>query len=426
MRWTARGAAAVLGAALATGIPADRAFGAGLANSTPQSITTIAGNGTAGTSGDGGLAVQAELNRPNGVALDQLGNLYISDGGNNLVRKVVNPTTLNADTITAVAGTGDRGFGGDGGPAVDAKLNRPFGVAVDSAGDLFIADSGNNRVREVLPSGIITTFAGSGSCGKKIPIGDGLPAVQASLCRPTGVAVDSNGVYISDSGHREVRVVNAAGIIEAFAGKAKSVHPYAWRGDKPKPKPKPTRIKLEFPTGLAVDALHDVFITDTGASTVLEVLADGTIRTVAGTGKPGYSGDTGPATRATLNEPTGVGVDQMGNVYISDTRNNRLRQVAPSGVISTIAGTGRFGFSGDGGPATQARLAFPTGSIAASGSDIYFSDLANQRVRGVFTGPPPVLPQAPWAMALPLVAAALGACTYGLVRRRRRAGLSTA
>jgi hypothetical protein len=392
-------------------------------NTTPQSITTIAGNGTAGASGDGGPAVQAELNRPNGVALDQLGNLYISDGGNNQVRKVVNPTAINVDTITTVAGTGARGFAGDGGPAVAAELNRPLAVAVDSAGDLFIADSENNRVREVLASGTITTFAGNGSCGKKVPIGDGLPAVQASLCRPTGVAVDSNGVYISDSGHREVRIVNAAGIIQAFAGKAKSVHPNDRRSDTPKAKP--TKIKLEFPAGLAVDSLRDVFITDTGASQVLEVLADGTVRTLAGTGKAGYSGDGGPATGARLNEPSGVGVDQMGNVYLSDTGNNRLRQVAPSGVISTIAGNGQFGFSGDGGPATQARLAFPTGSIATSGSDIYFSDLANHRVRGVFMGLPPVLPQTPWAIALPLATLALAGCTYLLVRRRRRTGIST-
>jgi hypothetical protein len=424
MRWTGKVAAAVLGALLATGVPAARAFGADLMSSTPQSITTIAGNGTAGASGDGGPAVNAELNRPDGVALDLLGDLYISDGGNNQVRKVVNPTSINTDTITTVAGTGAPGFGGDGGPAVAAKLNRPFGIAIDSAGDLFIADSENNRVREVLPSGIINTFAGDGSCGKKIPIGDGLPAVQASLCRPTGVAVDGKDVYISDSGHREVRVVNAAGIIQAFAGKAKPVHPNDWHGDKPKSNP--TRIKLEFPTGLAVDALHDVFITDTGASQVLEVLADGTIRTLAGTGKSGFSGDGGQATKATLNEPTGVGVDQMGNVYIADTRNNRLRQVAPNGVISTIAGTGRFGFSGDGGPATQARLAFPTGSIATSSSAIYFSDLANQRVRGVFTGPPPVLPETQWVIALPLATLVLGGSTYLLVRRRRRAGISSA
>jgi hypothetical protein len=418
---TGKGAAAVIGVLLATGVTAAPASGASLTSSTPLSITTIAGNGTAGASGDGGPAVNAQLHSPNGVALDGLGNLYISDGANNRIRKVMNPTAVNADTIATAAGTGQAGFRGDGGPAVAAELNRPSGIAIDAAGDLFVADAENNRVREVLASGIILTFAGNGSCGRKIPIGDGLPAVKASLCHPMGVAVDGRDVYISDTGHDEVRVVNAGGIIDGFLGHGKFAH----GGDRRAELSNSAQIKLELPTGLAVDALGDVFITDTGASKVLEVLADGTVRTLAGTGKPGYSGDGGMATGARLNRPTGVGVGQTGDVYIADTRNNRLRQVTSNGVISTVAGTGRFGFSGDGGSATKARLAFPIGSIAASGTNIYFSDTANQRVRGLFSGPPPVLPETQWAIALPLATFALGAGAYVLVRRRRRAGLST-
>jgi sugar lactone lactonase YvrE len=410
------------------------AFGQGLLGSTAQSITTIAGNGMPGSSGNGGPAVSAQLNRPNGVAIDLTGALYISDGANNTVRKVVNPTSLNTDIITAFAGTGERGFLGDNGPATSAELNRPAGVAVDHAGDVFTADSGNNRVREVLPSGTIKTFAGNGLCGRRVPIGNGLQATRASLCAPTGVAVDGDKVYISDTGHAQVRVVGAAGIIQAFTGRVPGNQKSATDP------PKATKTKLGMPTGLAVDSAHDVIIADTSDCVIREVQPDGKIRTVAGTGKCGNGGKgngksgesltaasdraTAPssgaqATKTELNRPTGVGVDAMGDIYIADTLNNLVREVKPSGVISTVAGTGSFGFSGDGGLATKAELASPTGSLAISGSAIYFSDTANARVRGVFTGPPPVLPETQWAIALPLAALILVAGAV-LLRHRRR------
>jgi hypothetical protein len=396
------------------------AFGEGLLGSTTQSITTIAGNGMPGSGGDGGPAVSAELNRPNGVAIDLTGALYISDGVNNTVRKVVNPTSLNTDIITTIAGNGS------------VKLDRPSGVAVNNAGDVFIADSGNNLVREVLPSGTITTFAGNGLCGTQVPIGNGLPATQASLCAPQGVAVDGSNVYISDSGHAQVRVVGPDGVIQGFAGKV--------QGGKQKGQtdpPKATKTKLGVPTGLAVDNAHDVFIADTGDCVIREVQPNGKIHTVAGTGKCGNGGKgnggaalaapdrSSPpnkgakATKTELNRPTGVGVDAMGNFFIADTLNNLIREVNGNGIISTVAGTGRFGFSGDGGLATSADLAFPTGSLAISGSTIYFSDTANARVRGVFMGAPPVLPETQWAIVLPLVAAFIIGGVF-LVRRLRR------
>jgi sugar lactone lactonase YvrE len=401
---------------LVTGVQVGPAFAVSLTSATPQSITTIAGNGFTGASGDGGPAVNAELNGPNGVALDLSGDLYISDGANNRIRKVVNPTAIHTDTITTIAGNGMSGFEGDGGPAGAAELNKPSGIAIDSAGDLFIADSGNNRVREVPASGNIETFAGDGACGPGAPLGDGLPAVQASLCHPSGVAVDGSRVYISDSGHHVVRVVDSAGIIRTFAGAGTSGR----ANDGDKNGRDPPKISLDFPTGLAVDAAHDVFIADSGASQVLEARPNGTLQTFAGTGKPGFKGDGRPATKARLNGPTGVGVDLMGDVYIADTFNNRLREVNGSGVISTVAGTGQFGFSGDGGSATQADLGLPTGSVAVSSSAIYFSDTANQRVRGVFTGPPPVLPETSWAIVLPLAAIAVVGAGYVLMRRRHR------
>jgi hypothetical protein len=398
------------------------AFGEGLLGSTAQTITTIAGNGMAGSGGDGGPAVSAELNRPNGVAIDLAGDLYISDGASNTVRKVVSPTSLNTDIITTIAGDGSN------------KLNRPAGVAVNNAGDVFIADSGNNRVREVFPSGTIETFAGNGLCGRRVPIGNGLPATKASLCGPTGVAVDGNKVYISDTGHAQVRVVGPNGIIQGFAGKL----PGGKQKSATDP-PKATNTKLGAPTGLAVDSAHDVFIADTADCVIREVRPDGKIRTAAGTGKcgrggngngngealtaaPGRSGASsgGPrATKTELNRPTGVGVDAIGNLFIADTLNNLIRKVNGNGVISTVAGTGRRGFSGDGGLATSAELALPTGSLAISGSTVYFSDTANSRVRGVFMGPPPVLPETQWAVALPLVAVFLIGGIF-LVRRLRR------
>ena len=197
----------------ATGLLAGPAFA-----STPLNINTVAGNNIAGSTGNGGPAVKAELHTPSGVAY-AAGSLYIADSSNNEVRKVVNPTTINTDTISVVAGTGASGFSGDGGPATSAQLDAPTGVAVDSSGDIFIADSGNSRVREVVAStGKIKTVAGTGKCSSTL--GNGGAATSASLCLPTGVALDSSGnLYIADSGHAEVRVVNlSTGIINDYAG----------------------------------------------------------------------------------------------------------------------------------------------------------------------------------------------------------------
>ncbi len=387
------------------------------ASPTPQSITTLAGNGTSGSTGDGGVAVHAELNAPTGVALDLTSNLYIADSGNNKVRKVVHPTTLNQDIISTAAGNGTRGFAGDGGSAVAAELNTPTGIAVDGAGDLFIADTGNNRIREVVAStGHIKTFAGNGRCGKSAPLGNGGSATSASLCSPTGVALDTSGnVYISDSGHSEVRVVNTSGVIMDFAGNGS----YGYSGDGGQA----TKAQLGIPSGVVADSAHDVFIADSADTVVRKVNSAGVITTFAGTGKFGYSGDGGPATKAKLQVPTGVGVDTFGDVIIADTFNNRLREVNAAGTISTIAGTGANGFSGDGGPATQAKLSIPTGAVAVDGTAIYFSDSGNERVRGIFNGPPPVLPETAWVVALPIgVVAILG----GFVLYRRRRSMATA
>lgn len=384
-----------------------------------QTITTVAGDGTDASSGDGGIAINAAIASPAGVAEDLAGSLYVVDSGGNKIRKVVAPTSLNLDTISTLAGTGARGFGGDGGPASSAQLDDPRGVAVDEHGNVFIADTGNNRVREVVAgSGVIETIAGDGGCVSSLrgqkhrdQLGNGGPATGATLCSPTGVAVDSAGnVYISDTGHSEVRVVNAAGVIDDYAGDGMS----GYHGDGHLS----TKARLASPTSLALNSEHDLYIADTGNSVIREVTPVQVISTFAGTGTPGYSGDGGAATNARLNAPSGVGVDQLGEVFVADTENNRVRVVDSAGVINSVAGTGTKGYSGDGGPALDAELALPTGSIAADGTAVYFSDTANNRVRGVFTGPPPVLPEAGWVVALP-ASAILLAVGYLLIRRRR-------
>jgi hypothetical protein len=334
--------------------------------------------------------------------------------------------------ITTVAGDGRAGFSGDGGLAVGAELRHPAGVTVDNRGEILIADTGNNRVRKVSTNGTMTTLAGNGRCGSDqgadsqgeddnhlpasaSPSGD--RDTVASLCQPFGVAADTHGnVYITDPGHSEVKVVNAQGDIQIFAGNGM----FGYSGDGGPA----TSARLGLPTGIAVNALGDVFIADSADNVVREVLPSGIIETFAGNGHFGYSGDGGVATKARLATPTGVGTDALGDVFVADTSNNRIREVDPAstiGTVTTVAGTGMGGFSGDGGPATAARLSSPVGSLAVTGRSVYFSDTGNQRVRGLFTGPPPVLPETGFVILLPLVGIAAGAGVLYIRHRRRGA-----
>jgi trimeric autotransporter adhesin len=307
-------------------------------------IDTVAGDGTQGFSGDGGPAPSAELDIPFGVAADPAGDVFIADTQNNRIRKV-SPT----GTITTVAGSGTPGFSGDGGPAISASLNHPMGVALDSSGNIYIADEYNNRIREVSTTGTITTVAGSGGPGNS---GDGGPATSAQLYYPTGIAVDGSGnLFIADSDNNRVRKVSA-GIITTVAGNGNAGFSCA-NGSA-------TGVALHTPQGVAVDAAGDLFIADYGNQCIRKV-SGGSITTVAGNGLASFSGDGGPATSASLNYPTGVAVDSFGNLYIADFVNNRIRMVNAAGTISTFAGTGKAGFSGDGGLATNAWLYEPSG-----------------------------------------------------------------
>ena len=332
----------------------------------PGTIVTVAGTGTAGYSGDGGLAVDAQVAVPLGVAVDSQGNLYMADTENHRVR-MVDPS----GTVVTVAGTGAPGYSGDGGPAVDAQLAQPFGVATDAAGNLYVADTGNYVIRRVDPTGRITTVAGNGTQGDS---GDGGPAVSAQIGEPLEVAADGAGnLYIASLDNQGIRRVDRSGRIETVAGV-----PSAY--------------------GIAVDEAGTLYVPNVESHVVHRVDPSGRVTTVAGTGTRGYSGDGGPATSARIHSPTDVAVDSAGNLYIVDTENYRVRRVDPSGVIATVAGTGTRGYSGDGGPATSARLGGSEGILRLAvdpAGNLYIADTENHRVRKVTLATVGVVPSLP-------------------------------
>jgi len=329
-------------------------------------LTAVAGNGVAAFSGDGGSATSASLSYPMAAVFDATGNLYIGDRDNSRIRKV-SPN----GTITTVAGSGVAGFSGDGGPATLARLRAPSGVAVDSAGNLYVSDGGDNRIRKVRPGGIIATVAGNGAAGFS---GDGGPASAASLNWPQGLALDAAGnLYIADRGNSRIREVNvASGIITTVAGAGRG---YSGDGGPA------TAAKLITPAGVAVDSDGSIYIADFDAYAIRRVNPQGTITTVAGGNGNGFSGDGGPATKAKLNWPRALAFDAAGNLFIGE--NPRIRKVSPSGVITTVAGNGRFRFSGDGGPAVSATLASPVRAALDVYGNLYIADWRNNRVRKV-------------------------------------------
>ena len=354
---------------------------------TGGTITTIAGNGVYRFGGDGGHAISATLWNPGGVAVDSAGSLYIADADNYRIRKV------SGGIITTVAGTGTSDFSGDGGPATSASLVQPFGVAVDSAGNLYIADPAGERILKV-SGGIIATVAGNAS-GAGFS-GDGGPATSASLSDPVGVAVDSAGsLYIADRGSNRVRKVSG-GTITTVAGNGT----VGFSGDGGPA----TDASLWTPDGVAVDSAGDLYIADAGNSRIRKV-SGGTITTVAGNGTVGFSGDGGPATGAALNYPVAAAVDSVGNLYIADYFNNRVRKVS-GGTITTVAGNGNQGFSGDGGPATNASLTESFGVAVDSVGNLYVADTYNNRVRQVLVNPP--LSSAPTSSGLLTLSASSG------------------
>lgn len=319
------------------------------------SVTVVAGTGTAGFSGDGGPATSAQLTGPSGLALDEMGNLFIVDAGNFRVRKV-SPD----GRIRTVAGNGSGGgatMGGDGVPATSAKLDYPRGIAVDRAGNLFVSTI--NRIRKITPAGIIETVAGA----------------QGDLKEPKGIAADASGnLFIADSGNKRIRKVTPSGNIDTVVGEA----------------------TLTSPQSVAADAAGNLFIVDEGLTAlgggtftssprIWKAEANGVTSVIAGIGPSsyGFGGDGGPATQARFGRPSGLAIDGSGNLYIADTDNDRIRKVSAGGIISTVLGNGTKNFSGDGGPAAAAELNWPSGLAFDAAGDLFIADVFNARVRKI-------------------------------------------
>jgi hypothetical protein len=331
-------------------------------------INTLAGNGTGGYSGDGGEATSAELNHPYDATVDGYGNLFIADYNNDCIREVG-----TNDIITTAAGNGTAGYSGDGGWATNAELNHPEGVVVDGYGNLYIADFGNNRIREVGTNGIITTVAGNGSQGYS---GDGGVATNAELNSPRGVAVDGFGnLFIADAGNERIREVGTNGIITTVAGNG--VAGYSGDGGVA------TNAELNNPWGVAVDGFGNLFTADNENQRIRKVGTNGIITTVAGNGKNGDSGDGGAATNAELWYPASVAVDGFGNLFFANQFYDIIREVGTNGIITRVAGHGVSGYSGDGGAATNAELSSPSGVAVDGFGNLYIADTGNYRIREV-------------------------------------------
>ncbi|HHY71816.1 MAG TPA: cadherin-like domain-containing protein [Bacillus bacterium] len=335
-------------------------------------IKTIVGTGKAGYSGDGESATAAQLYEPRGLVIDNSGNLLIADTVNFKIRKV------DSDgVITTIAGNGTEGNSGDDGPATEAQLAHPYGMAIDNSGNLFIADDGNHRVRKVDSKGRITTIAGVGGYGEGCGYsGDNDSATAAKLCSPRGLVIDNSGnLFIADNWNNRVRKVDK-GTITTIAGNGAG----NYSGDDGLA----TKATLYGPTDLAIDN-GNLFFTDSFNHRIRKVDSDGVITTIAGFGARGqgggYSGDNGPATEAQLNTPQQLVIDSSGNLFIADTYNHRIRKVDSDGTITTIAGNGTKGYSGDNGPATEAQLSTPHGLAIDNSGNLFIADTANHRIR---------------------------------------------
>ncbi len=337
-------------------------------------INTIAGTGTQGYNGDNQPATSAQLRAPQGVVVDPAGNIYLADYNNNRVRRID-----TSGVITTFAGTGVAGATashGENGAATSANISTPSDLALDSAGNLYISMTFDHQIRKVDTAGVITTVAGTGSYGYS---GDGGQAISASLNQPIGLAIDAAGNLIfADSGNHRIRKVDfTSGVITTIAGTG--VLAYGGDGGQA------TAAKLGLPSGIALDSTGNVLIADFFNSRIRRIdVATGVITTIAGTGTAGYGGDNGQATAAKLKFPLDVAVDNQDNVLIADKNNHRIRKIdAATGVITTLAGTGATGYSGDGGPPASAQIGGPNGVYVDAHDNVYISQKDYHVVRRI-------------------------------------------
>jgi gliding motility-associated-like protein len=342
-----------------------------------QIITTVAGNGTIGYSGDGGPATSAQFSNPVSVALDAAGNMYVADFYNHRIRKINAATNI----ITTIAGTGTAGFSGDGGPAVNAELNNPADLCADAAGNIYFTDNQNFRVRKIeAATGIISTVAGNGSASYA---GETILAINAGIHYPNGLAVDANNLYISLFSKQRICKVNlATGILSTIGGTG--VNGYSGDGGPA------INANFGYPAGLSASATGDVYVADYNNNRIRKIDAAGIVTTVAGNGTATYSGDGALATTASINLPTGVSVNAAGDIFIADRSNNRIRKVeAATGIINTVAGSGVPGYGGDGGSAISpcTKLADPHKVRVDAAGNMFIADQSNSRIRKVDTAP---------------------------------------
>ncbi|MGZ3863279.1 MAG: NHL domain-containing protein [Bacteroidia bacterium] len=342
-----------------------------------QIIRTFAGTGVGSYTGDGGLAINATFSEPQGVMLDDTGNVYIVDEDDNVIRKI-----SSLGMINTIIGSGLAGFSGDGGPAKFAKLTSPGGCAIDRKGNIYIADSYNHAIRKVNRSGIISTVAGHGTVGGYG--GDGANGTSAYLNFPEMVAVDRIGnVYITDASNDRIRKLDTNGIITTIAGNGTP----AYSGDGGLA----INATLNYPMGIVVDTTSGViYFSDANNNVVRKIDTNGIITTIAGNGLAGYSGNGGPATTAKLNNPQGITIDTAGTIYVSDGGNNVVRKIDTAGIIVTYAGTCVAGYSGDGGPAIFGKIFNPPGITVDVTGNLYIAEYYNARVRKVSFCPSPL------------------------------------
>ena len=323
-------------------------------------IQTLSGAGFAGYIGDGGDPAAAQLSSPNAVALDSKGNIYIADTGNQRVRMI------SGGTINTIAGNGTAGYLGDGAAATAAELNSPSGLAFDASGNLYIADTKNNVIRKVT-NGNISTVAGDNTQPPGYG-GDGGLANVAILSGPTAIAFDSAGnMYIADNGNSLIRKVDTNNIITTYVGGTGGTNG--------------TSGRLNAPNGIWFDASGALYIADSGNQRVAKFAPSGAFTNFAGNLVAGFKGDGGPATSAEFSKPVDVTLDAAGNFYVADTNNSRIRKIFADGTITTIAGIGGANYGGDGGPATSASLSFPRSIAVSPNGTVYIADTGNSVIR---------------------------------------------